>query len=214
MRAPDRGDALAAERETASPTHAARLLARAFHADPFIRWAEPDGARRPRTLGAVFEAVIAQGAKHGGVLHEPGVGVAEWTSPAHLDIGVLDGLVHGVWRVALATPPAVWWRLATHDAAALGRVRPFLGPRSVYLATLGVEPAVAGRGHGGRLLRAALTAMRAHGETCVLRTEQPKNVAFYRHAGFKIVDESVIASSGLRVWVFARSLADLAPDAA
>jgi len=190
---------------------AAHLLARAFHEDPYIRWAEPDAARRPRTMGAVFESVLAHGRRHGGVIHEPDVGVAEWTSPAHIDVGVIGGLAHGVWRVALSTPPAVWWRLATHDKAALDRVRPFLGPRSVYLATLGVDPSVAGRGHGGRILRAALAAMRAQGETCVLRTEQPKNVAFYRHAGFTLVDESVIPSSGLRVWVFERSLADITP---
>lgn len=190
---------------------AALLLARAFHEDPYIRWAEPDHARRPRTMAAVFEAVVAQGRKHGGVLHEPGVGVAEWTSPDHIDVGVFDGLIHGIGRVVLRTPPAVWWRLATHDRAALDRVRPFLGPRSVYLATLGVEPSIAGRGHGGRILRAALSAMRAQGETCVLRTEQPKNVAFYRHAGFTLVDESVIPASGLRVWVFQRSLADITP---
>ncbi len=190
---------------------AARLLARAFHEDPYIRWAEPDDARRPRTMGAVFEAVVAHGRKHGGVLHEEGIGVAEWTMPEHIDVGVVGGLTHGVWRVALTTPPAVWWRLATHDKAALDRVRPFLGPRSVYLATLGVDPSMAGRGHGGRILRAALAAMRAGGDTCVLRTEQPKNVAFYRHAGFTLVDESVVASSGLRVWVFQRSLVDIVP---
>jgi ribosomal protein S18 acetylase RimI-like enzyme len=190
---------------------AARLLARAFHEDPYIRWAEPDAARRPRTMGAVFEAVVAQGHRHGGVLHEEGIGVAEWTAPARIDVGVIDGFRNGVWRVALTTPPAVWWRLATHDKAALDRVRPFLGPRSVYLATLGVDPAMAGRGHGGRILRAALAAMRAQGDTCVLRTEQPKNVAFYRHAGFALVDESVIDASGLRVWVFQRSLADVTP---
>ena len=190
---------------------AARLLARAFHEDPYIRWAEPDDARRPRTMGAVFEAVVAHGRKHGGVLHEEGIGVAEWTTPDHIDVGVVGGLLYGVWRVALTTPPAVWWRLATHDKAALDRVRPFLGPRSVYLATLGVEPSMAGRGHGGRILRAALSTMRAQWDDCVLRTEQPKNVAFYRHAGFELVDESVIETSGLRVWVFRRSLADITP---
>jgi ribosomal protein S18 acetylase RimI-like enzyme len=112
--------------------------------------------------------------------------------------------------VALVAPRGVCWRLAAHEHEALARVRPFLGPGAAYLCLLGVEPSCAGRGHGSRLLRRALAAQAARWERCVLRTEQPRNVPFYLRHGFTLVEESVVPVSGLRCWVFSRSLEDLA----
>ena len=37
-----------------SGMNAHHLLARAFHEDPFIKWAEPNASRRPQTMAHVF----------------------------------------------------------------------------------------------------------------------------------------------------------------
>ncbi|WP_437976149.1 GNAT family N-acetyltransferase [Sorangium sp. So ce295] len=185
---------------------AAQILARAFHEDPFISWAEPDPARRQQTMTTVFGAMLAHADRHGGRLFEPGVGSVDWKPPAHAGMGLGDVVRSGLWQVMLVAPPAVWWRLSAHEDAGMARVRPFLGQGSVYLGTLGVEPSLAGRGHGGRLLQRTLAVLSERWTTCVLRTEQPRNAAFYRKHGFTLVDESVVPVSGLPVLVFSRPL--------
>lgn len=185
---------------------AAALLARAFQEDPYFRWVDANAPRRMRMLETVFEAMLKHSARRGGVLIEPGIGAVEWKPPEHVHLGVGAIISSGMWRVGVAVPPSVSRRLARHDDAAMARVEPFLGPATVYLGSFGVEPALAGQGHGGRLLHRALAEMATRWTTCVLRTEQPRNVPFYLRHGFTLVDEAVVAPSGLRVWVFSRPL--------
>lgn len=182
------------------------LLARAFHEDPFISWAEPNAERRSRTMARVFAGMLRYARGCGGHLFEPGVGSVHWRDGAAAHMGTWSVVTSGTWRVALVAPPAVWRRLASHEDAAMERVLPHLRRGSAYLCTLGIEPGLAGRGHGGRLLQRSLGAMTRRWSTCVLRTEQPKNLPFYRRHGFAQVDEHVVPQSGLRVWVFSRAL--------
>jgi GNAT superfamily N-acetyltransferase len=185
------------------------LLARAFQEDPFIRWAEPDDVRRPRTMRRVFGGMLAYARGCGGHVFEPGVGSVHWRDGRSANMGSFSVVTSGTWSVALVAPPPVWLRLSAHEDAAMARVQPFLGTGSVYLCTLGVEPSVAGQGHGSRLIRRALVEMGRRWTSCVLRTEQPKNLPFYLRNGFRQVDEQVVPESGLRVWVFSRPLESL-----
>ena len=85
-------------------------------------------------------------------------------------------------------------------------LEPHLPPGSVYVSTLGVDASQQGRGHGSALLKKVFALQAERWHTVVLRTEQPKNVPFYLRNGFRLVDEQVIALSGLRVWAFSRPL--------
>lgn len=179
--------------------------------DPFICWAEPDAERRPRTMGRLFAGMLSYARTCGGHLFEPGIGSVHWRDGAAANMGPLSVVTTGTWRVALVAPPAVWLRLSAHEGASMVRVQPFLTEGSVYLCTMGIEPALAGKGHGSRLLRRALEEMAQQWQTCVLRTEQPKNVPFYLRNGFKQVSEQVVPESGLRIWIFSRPLGDVGP---
>jgi GNAT superfamily N-acetyltransferase len=191
---------------TVSGMSAHHLLARAFHEDPFLNWAEPDASRRPRTLARVFAGQLNHARRCGGHLFEPGIGSVHWRDAPHAHMSPGAVVTSGTWRVALTTPPGVWLRLWEHEEGAMARVQPFLGEGSVYLRTLGIEPTLAGKGHGSRLLQRAFSEMARKWRTCVLRTEQPKNVPFYLRNGFSQVDEHVVPQSGLRTWVFTRPL--------
>jgi GNAT superfamily N-acetyltransferase len=161
-------------------------------------------------MARVFGGMLAYAQRHGGTLFEPGVGSVDWRDAQNAHLGPLGVALSGTWQVALVAPPPVWLRLAAHEDAAMARVQRFLTPGSVYLCTLGIEPSVAGQGHGSRLLHRALAAQSARWSTCVLRTEQPRNVPFYLKNGFAQVDELVVAESGLRTWIFSRPLATTA----
>jgi len=183
------------------------LLAKAFHEDPFICWAEPDPRRRPRTMSSVFSGVLRYAQTRGGHLHEPDIGSVHWRAPEHVHMRPLAVLTSGTYSVAFVAPPAVWCRLSRHEDAAMRGVERWLTSETAYLCTLGVNPDRSRLGHGSRLLQAALREIGRSWSRCVLRTEQPRNLAFYRRSGFMQVDEFVVRESGLRAWVFARELA-------
>ena len=115
-------------------------------------------------------------------------------------------LTSGTYSVAFVAPPPVWCRLSTHEDAAMRGLERWLTSDTAYLCTLGVNPECSRLGHGSRLLQAGLGEIGRSWSRCVLRTEQPRNLAFYRRGGFVQVDEFVVQESGLRVWVFARDL--------
>jgi GNAT superfamily N-acetyltransferase len=171
-----------------------------------MKWAEPDPTRRPKTLARVFRGMLAYAEHVGGHFYEPGVGSVHWRDGAHAHMGPLATATSGLWRVALVAPPGVWLRLSGHEDEAMARVQRHLGPGAVYLCTLGVEPSQAGKGHGSRLLKRAFNEQARRWQTCVLRTEQPRNVPFYLKSGFTQIDEFVASTSGLRTWVFSRPL--------
>jgi GNAT superfamily N-acetyltransferase len=185
---------------------AAALLARAFDTDPFIRWAEPDDQRRTRTMRPVFAGMLNFADKAGGHHFEPGIGSVHWRVGDRALMRTWDVVRSGLWKVGLSAPSAVWRRLSMHEDAAMQRVRRFLSPGSVYLCTLGIEPERAGQGHGGRLLQHVLKSFIGHWDTCVLRTEQPRNIPFYLRHGFVLQEEHVVQQSGLRIWVFSRPM--------
>lgn len=180
------------------------LLARAFQDDPFICWAEPNARRRPRTMSRVFSGVLRYARSCGGHLYEPGLGAVSWRGPKRAQMTSLSLLTSGAILVVLVAPPPVWVRLSSHEDVAMRRVERWLDDDTAYLCSLGVNPDRSGQGHGSRLLQAALEQIERSWSRCVLRTEQPKNLEFYRRNGFDLIDELVVAESGLPVWIFAR----------
>lgn len=182
------------------------LLARAFHRDPFLSWAEPVEERRFRTLSTMFRRMLDLSIGVGGHLHEPGVGSVDWRGMEHAHAGWGLVLRSGLWRLVTELPPGVVWRLSQHEDEAMTHVLKHLGREDVYLCTLGVSPDRKGQGHGSRLLMTALDRLSGDWSRVVLRTENRANVPFYERHGFVCAESFVAKSSGLRVWVFARDL--------
>jgi GNAT superfamily N-acetyltransferase len=181
---------------------ASRLLAQAFHEDPFLSWAEPNPERRSRTLERLFVGTIQYAKRTGGVIEESGLASVDWRDGKFAHTGILDIFRSGLWKVALVAPVDVWRRLAQHEDAAMARVQRFIDSDTTYLCSLGVAPDRKGQGHGSRILQKALNVQSRRWRTTVLRTEQPRNVEFYLKNGLQLVDEFVVRESGLRSWVF------------
>lgn len=178
------------------------LLARAFHQDPFLAWAEPDERRRPQTLTRLFQATLHFSRATGGSIVEPGVGIVDWRPSRYAQMGWHALFRSGAWRLSLTTPWPVCARLMRHEDFAMARVQRYLDPRTAYIGCAGVDPLLAGQGHGSRLLQRAVYSLGKRFEACILRTEQPKNVRFYARNGFELVDDFIVPVSGLRTWVF------------
>jgi len=75
-----------------------------------------------------------------------------------------------------------------------------------FLGMLAVRPDAQGRGVGRRLLEAvaALSARHPASEGVCLDTEDPKNVALYRHMGYEVVGEADVEGGALHTWCMFR----------
>ena len=179
----------------------ATVLARALDDDPMFRALYPAGARRNRTLTAMFRAWLQ-------LLHLPHG--TSWTT---------DDLAGG----ALWMPPGTWkiglWdqaRLAPRVVGSLaGRIVASLrvlsaieakhpeSPPHHYLRLLGCDPSRQGQGIGSRLMRPMLDICDERREPAFLESSNERNHAFYRRHGFETI-EVITTYLGPRVWLMWR----------
>lgn len=182
----------------------AALLARAFQDDPLLAAALPDAKRRARSLPGLMGLNVGYAARFGEVYATPGMeGAAVWLPPGRTHVGIAGMLRAG----AIAAPLTVNWaalrRLAALEART-ARLHQQLAPLPHwYLSQIGVEPALWGRGFGGKLLAPLLARMDAERAPCYLETASEGNVALYRRYGFAVAAERDLGG-GLRVWAMLR----------
>jgi GNAT superfamily N-acetyltransferase len=184
-----------------SATHAdvgalAKTLGRAFFDDPVMCWMLPDAQARRRKLHKLFEALTRHHhLAHGGVEVVPngsGIGgAALWDPP-------------GRWRPTrtdeLRAMPALLW--------AFGRSlrRGFVAEELMkaahpeephwYLAIIGSDPEVRGRGFGQELMRSRLDRCDAEHVPAYLESSNPVNVPYYQRFGFEVTGEIVLPDGG------------------
>ena len=165
------------------------MLARAFANDPTTDWLFPSPKGRERRLERWYRLNVT-------ALADAGEGwVTEDLATAALWLPM--GLARGGERPHLATQ--LWLNLRI-GAALRSRLLPALQvnfavhsrhPRepSWYLAALGTEPALQGRGLGTAVLQPVLRRCDAAGLPATLDTVTAEDVAFYQRRGFEVVDE-------------------------
>jgi ribosomal protein S18 acetylase RimI-like enzyme len=72
---------------------------------------------------------------------------------------------------------------------------------------VGVSPEAAGQGYGRRVIQSALATMKNRGHSsCLLRTDNEKNVAIYTRLGFKPIHSAIVPKSNLPFWILFREL--------
>lgn len=174
----------------------ARVLSRATHSDPLFRWLFPEEQTRLARIRRFYAMV----AGFGYVPH----GDARVTEPADPTAGEPVVRAAALWAPAESNPegPLVSPRLWPHWGPLLGRrrINPFVrvfaewklaAPQEphLYLAALGVDPAVAGTGVGGALLSNGLERADSEGLPVFTQTMDDKAIGFYERFGFEVVRE-------------------------
>lgn len=166
---------------------AADVLAGAFEADPVLAAVLPDSGRRRTRLAHLFHGTLASGAFATGTVDlardDDGsiVGVAAWEGP-DARRGSLARLV----REAPHFVRALGWGGLPRALALFARLEE-QRPRSPhwYLAEVGVAESARGRGVGGRLLAAQLSALDTMRQSAYLESSTPVNRRLYRRLGFE-----------------------------
>jgi len=167
-----------------------RTLGRAFFDDPVMAWMLPDADVRRRRLHKLFEAM---------------------TRHHHLSRGgvevVLDG-TGGIGAAALWDPPGQWRNTPAEEFRALPGMLLTFG-RSVrrgmiaddamkkahpeephwYLAVIGSDPTVRGKGFGQVLMQSRLDRVDAEHAPAYLESSNPDNLPYYQRFGFEVTGE-------------------------
>ncbi|HEY1515422.1 MAG TPA: GNAT family N-acetyltransferase [Solirubrobacteraceae bacterium] len=173
----------------------AAMLGRAFVDEPMMLWPMGEQGDRvdrfTRAFAVVLEQVLGLGlVREAGDAH----GAALWFPPAYAEpwdehpwndprIGALtdDGGARydEFWHwVESRTPHGALW----------------------LLDSLGVEPALQGRGIGTALIAAGLALARADGVGAFLTTGTKGNVSVYARSGFRVVEDLDAPGGGPHIW--------------
>lgn len=178
----------------------AYVLGRAFYDDPVIAWMLPDEKTRPARLRRLFASLTRHHHLAGG-----GVEVA------------CDG--PGIAAAALWDPPNRWKHSPREQLAMLPSVVRAFGKRAAaarylielmkrhhpeephwYLAVIGSDTTVRGRGFGQALMRSRLDLCDAEHCPAYLESSKPDNVPYYERFGFSIIGEAVLPDGGPTLW--------------
>ena len=167
---------------------AARLLARAFAADPVIGWHLSPGLRRRVGYPAFFAWGLYELEPHGDLyaihLGDALAAVSAWVPPGSVARpGPRARAAAGIVRLLYPH------RARTLFAGFAGMAR-FHPPRPHwYLAFVGVDPRLQGTGLGAEVLRPVLDRADADGALCYLETPFRQTHGFYRRLGFELTRE-------------------------
>lgn len=185
---------------------ASEVLARAFQDDPLTVYMIPDPHERARCLPAFYAlpAALAERFGEAFVTGPDVLGAALWFPPGLTEFGPGHFQDVGAGSLAKELPEGAFGRFAS-VIGYLGGLRKRDVPQPHwYLAILGVEPALQGRGIGGALVRPILERCDSARLPCYLETQKARNVLFYERHGFRVVVEVEEPRSGIRFWTMLR----------
>jgi GNAT superfamily N-acetyltransferase len=176
------------------------VLGRAFYDDPVTTWMLPDEKTRPVRLPRLFATLTRHHHFAGG-----GVEVA------------CDG--PGIGAAALWDPPNRWKQSPREQLAMLPSVIRTFGYRAAaardvielmkrhhpeephwYLAVIGSDVTVRGKGYGQALMHSRLDRVDAEHAPAYLESSKPENVPYYQRFGFEVTGEIVLPNGGPTVW--------------
>jgi GNAT superfamily N-acetyltransferase len=186
----------------------AHVLGRAFYDDPVAMWIMPDDRKRAAHLNKFFGTVTRRHHLAGG-----GVQVARDESA----IGA-----SAIAAAALWDPPGRWKQTPREQVMMIPSfIRGFGLRLSVgrklgellelmkrhhpeephwYLAVIGSDPAVRGKGFGQVLMRSRLDRVDAEHAPAYLESSKPENVPYYQRFGFDVTGEIVLPDGGPTLW--------------
>jgi ribosomal protein S18 acetylase RimI-like enzyme len=178
-------------------------LGRAFYDDPVSIWIMPDEKARTAHLSKFFATVARHHHLAGG-----GVEVA------------CDGPTIGA--AALWDPPGRWKQSAREQLMMLPSFIFGFGPRLAtsrklgalleqmkqqhpeephwYLAVLGSDTVVRGKGYGHALMQSRLDRVDAEHAPAYLESSKYANIAYYQRFGFEVTGEIVLPDDGPTLW--------------
>ena len=178
-------------------------LGRAFYDDPVAMWMLPSEDSRPARLAKFFATMTRHHHLAGGGVEVAsdgtGIGAAalwdppnRWQHSVAEQLRMLPSFVIGFGlRLAIG-------RKLTELLEAMEREHP--EEPHWYLATIGSDTRVRGRGFGQALMRSRLDRCDAEHAPAYLESSKPENIPYYQRFGFTVTGEIAIPCDGPTLW--------------
>jgi ribosomal protein S18 acetylase RimI-like enzyme len=176
----------------------ARALARSFEDDPVMSWVFPQDTKRLDRLEVAFGFYLRKIWLRRDECYAVDrlFGAALWLPPGEWHLGPIEQL-----------------RLLPQMIAINGRNLPRMvtvlrmietshpkEPPHYYLAVLGVEPELQGRGFGSALMQPVLRRCDRERVPAYLESSKRRNVVLYERHGFRVVEELKLPKGGPPMW--------------
>lgn len=183
----------------------ARMLARAFHADPLYRYAFPDAVCREAHTAWDMETLVRYGMMFGQVHAAPlHSGCIVWLPPGETHFSEERCAQAGMLDMPAFISPDSAQRLNRFvDDTEV--VHDWLAPEAhYYLVLLGVSPARQGEGIGSALLAPLLLEANSSNCAVYLETTNGRNISYYQKHGFEVRHNARLSDGSIEVWYMIR----------
>lgn len=192
---------------TGETAEAAQVLSRAFYDDPLQNYFLPGEDERRNNAAPIFQALLNYGCLYGEVLTTAsGVSAAAiWMRPGEWEMSEEGMAKAGFDQVPGAMGEDAFTRFLEFFAYIEEYHRRDAAEDHWYLAVIGVDPPLQGKGIGTSLIMPILRRADRAGLPCYVETAQQRNVPLYTRAGFKVIEDVVEPKSGVRIWTFLRN---------
>lgn len=174
------------------------VLARAFEEDPFMSWLFPEPTYRLKLVQAWMRVEVANAlemdASWVSMISGEIVAGTIWSPPGR-DLHE-SGTFTQLWYLVLGANPDRTSELA-QGLSMIGSSHP--DEPHFYLNTVGVQPSLAGQGHGGAIIRHTLDLADVDGQPCYLESSSPRNIPLYERLGFEVIHE-IDLPNGPKMW--------------
>jgi ribosomal protein S18 acetylase RimI-like enzyme len=160
----------------------------AFATDPMARWTWPQAHQYLAAMPRLVRAFGARAFSNGSAFCTDGyAGAALWLSPrVHPDEKGLDAVIESTVAPSIAAEvAAIFEQMAKYHPT----------EPHWYLATIGVDPARQGEGHGDALMAYALAKCDRDNAPAYLESSNPRNLSFYQRHGFEPLGAIQVGSS-------------------
>jgi ribosomal protein S18 acetylase RimI-like enzyme len=185
---------------------ASEVLSRAFLNDPELLHFVPDPVKRQKLLLSMFKLALAHAVDHGEVYAVSLAieGVAVWLPSDAPELSFWATLRGGGLGLLFRMNRGFLRKMKEDEDFALKLRRQLAPSPHRYLAVLGVDPDFQGKGYASRLLKPMLARLDKEKLPAYLETTAEDYVPMYGHFGFEVIKETVLPSSGAKMWVMLR----------
>ncbi len=186
---------------------ASLVLSRAFQNDPVLRWQIPDASKRLARLHHFWELPLRIGIKYGEVYgtSEDLEGIAVWRPPKNVNLSYWKYIKNGgfkfPFKFGIKTTKRIMFFQDVNDSIR----NIYMNVPYWYLGPIGVDPKYQGRGFGSMLLKPMLRRIDKENLPIWLETNLERNVAFYEHFNFTILEEIIIPKTNIVNWFMIRT---------
>ncbi|MFX1302587.1 MAG: GNAT family N-acetyltransferase [Promethearchaeota archaeon] len=186
---------------------ASLVLSKAFQNDPVLRWQIPDANKRLAKLHHFWELPLRIGIKYGEAYgtSEDLEGIAVWRPPKHVNISYWKYIKKGGFKLPFKFGLKTTKRIMFFQDVNQSIRNIYMKGPYWYLESIGVDPKYQGRGFASMLLKPMLRRIDKENLPIWLETNLERNVSFYEHFDFTILEEIIIPKTNIVNWFMIRT---------